>query len=131
MRVVVDASAAVEIALDGPKGARLVTATETADEVLAPDLMIPELINAIWKYHRFENLSLAHCETAIEAGVKLIDSLVSSRELYREAFFLARAARKPAYDMFYLALAKREDAILLTLDSELTKLAGRQGIPTL
>ncbi len=32
------------------------------------------------------------------------------------------------YDMFYLALARREDAMLLTLDKALAKEAVRQGI---
>ena len=43
-------------------------------------------------------------------------------ELYREAFALSRAQQtRAAYDMFYLALALRENAVLLTLDSTLKK----------
>jgi predicted nucleic acid-binding protein len=54
---------------------------------------------------------------------------VPSQELYREAFALTRAQqRRAAYDMFYLALARREDAALLTLDSTLKKEARRAGI---
>jgi predicted nucleic acid-binding protein len=131
VRVVVDASAAVEIALDGPKAASFNDALRASVEALAPDLMIPELMNAIWKYHQFEDLSLLQCEQAIELGVKLIDSWAPSRELHREAFRLARIARKPVYDMFYLALASREDAMLVTMDSGLKKEAARHGILTL
>ena len=48
---------------------------------------------------------------------------------YREAFALSRAQRsRAAYDMFYLALAQREDAVLLTLDGTLKKEAKRAGI---
>lgn len=57
-----------------------------------------------------------------------MDSLVPSREIYGEAFLLARTTRRPAYDMFYLALARREDAALLTADAGLRKEAERQGI---
>jgi predicted nucleic acid-binding protein len=54
---------------------------------------------------------------------------VPSQELYREAFALTRAQQsRAAYDMFYLALARREDAVLLTLDSTLKKEARRAGI---
>jgi predicted nucleic acid-binding protein len=131
MRIVLDASVAAHIAVDGPKADRYREAVETADEVLAPELIIPELINAIWKGYRFSNLTLGACDSAIELGLTLIDSLVSGRELYREAFLLARVNRRPAYDMFYLALAARENATLATLDSRLKELAERQGIPTL
>jgi predicted nucleic acid-binding protein len=35
---------------------------------------------------------------------------------------------RAAYDMFYLALALREDAVLLTLDATLKKEARRAGV---
>ena len=49
-------------------------------------------------------------------------------ELFRDAFLLARNAKRPAYDMFYLALARRQDAVLLTSDTALKKEAVRLGI---
>ena len=58
----------------------------------------------------------------------LVDEMVSCTELYREAFLLARMARRSTYDMFYLALAKREDAVFLTADASLRKEAARQSI---
>lgn len=52
-----------------------------------------------------------------------------SQEIYREAFALTRAQQsRAAYDMFYLALARRENAVLLTLDATLKKEAERAGI---
>jgi len=36
--------------------------------------------------------------------------------------------RRPAYDMFYLALAKREDAAFLTADTSMRKEAARLSI---
>jgi predicted nucleic acid-binding protein len=55
--------------------------------------------------------------------------LISHSEIYREAFALSRAQKsRAAYDMFYLALARREDAVLLTLDGTLKKEAKRAGI---
>ena len=64
----------------------------------------------------------------LEAALNLVDVLVPSRELYGEAFLLARTTRRPAYDMFYVALARREDATLLTTGVQLRKEAERQGI---
>ena len=131
MRVVLDASAAIEVALDRTHGRRFGDILEEVGEVLAPDLLISEVTNTIWKYHQFEHLRLDVCESAIEAAIGLVDTLVPSDELYREAFLLARTARRPVYDMFYLALARREDAAFLTLDSALRKEAERQSVRVL
>ncbi len=86
-------------------------------------------MNAIWKYQQFGQLDLAKCDLALAFAVGLVDRLVSHAEIYREAFALSRAQlTRAAYDMFYLALAQREDAVLLTLDGTLKKEAKRAGI---
>ncbi len=131
MRVVLDTSAAIEVVLDRQNASRFSEALRDAEEVLAPELFVAELANAFWKYHHFETLSLTVCDRSIGLGLDLVDILVPCKELHREAFLLARVARRPVYDMFYLALAKREDALLLTLDSTLRKVAEREGISTL
>jgi len=131
VRIVLDASAAVEVLLSRPRGRRLSQLLEEADQVLAPELLVPEVVNIIWKYHQFESLSLAVCDRALEHAHGLVDVLVSGKDLYREAFLLARTARRSAYDMFYLALARREDAALLTMDKALRKEGQRQGIRVL
>ncbi len=128
MRLILDASAAIEVVLDRHKDRRFADEVQQAALVLAPDLLVAEVVNTIWKYHQFENLSLSACDRAIELALGLADSLVPAKELYREAFLLARTTRRPAYDMFYLALARREDAALLTADGGLKKEAARQGI---
>lgn len=128
MRLVLDASAAIEVVLDRSKAAQFVRLLGDADQVLAPDLLVSEVVNAIWKYHQFENLGLNICDRALELAFGLVDVIVSCKDLYREAFLLSRSARRPAYEMFYLALAQREDAALLTADAALRKEAKRQGI---
>ena len=131
MRLVLDASAAIEVVLRRTKAAAFAQALGEADEVLAPDLFVAEVVNTVWQYHQFESLDLNACDRALEHSLSLIDALVPCKELYREAFLLARSARRPAYDMFYLSLARREDAAFLTTDSALKKEAARQGIRTL
>lgn len=131
MRIVLDASASIEVVLNRPQGSRFGALLEQAEQVLAPDLLISEVTNTIWKYHRYEHLNLDACEQALEFAIGLVDVFVPSQSLYREAFLLARAARQPAYDMFYMALAQREDTGFLTLDVKLKKEAERQGIRVL
>ena len=131
MRLVLDASAAVTVILNRPEAHRFKEALAAADLVLAPDLLVPEIVNAIWKYHQFEGLGVDICDRALSQALGIVDLLVPSKELAREAFLLARTTRRPAYDMFCLALARREDASLLTRDAALRKEAHRQGVGVL
>lgn len=128
MRLVLDASAAVLAVLGGGEAGRFASVLAGADEVLAPDLLAAEVTNTIWKYHQFEHLSLDLCDRLLELALELVDTWVPCREVHREAFLLARTTRRPAYDMFYLALARREDAAFLTHDNSLRREAARQGI---
>ncbi len=93
MRLVLDASAAIEVVLDRSRARQFARALEEADEVLAPELLVPEVVNTVWKYHQFENLSLSTCDRALELALGLVDMLVSCKDLYREAFLLARTSR--------------------------------------
>ena len=129
MRVVLDANAAVEVALEGKAAGLLSAVLAQSEEVIAPELLVPEIVNAVWKYHQFAEFDLGKCEKILELAVGLVDRLISHRAIYREAFALSRAQKsRAAYDMFYLALALREDAVLLTLDGTLKKEAKRAGI---
>ncbi|MDP9112559.1 MAG: type II toxin-antitoxin system VapC family toxin [Acidobacteriota bacterium] len=129
MRVVLDANAAVEVALEGKAAGHLSAKLSDSEEVIAPELLFPEIVNAVWKYHQFAEFDLSRCEKVLELAVGLVDRFVSHRDIYREAFALSRIQQsRAAYDMFYLALALREDAVLLTLDATLKKEAKRAGI---
>src|SRR5579871_3318027 len=128
MRVVLDASAAITTVMSRAKARSFAEHLESADEVLAPDLFVAEVINTVWKYHQLENLGLDICDQWIDSAIHFIDTLVPCEQVHREAFLLARTTRRPTYDMFYLALARREDAAFLTADHALRREAERQGI---
>ena len=128
MRLVLDASAALEIVLERGRAGDFRRAIQEADAVMAPELLVPEVVNAIWKYHQFDHLDLETCSQALELAIGLADDLVSCKDLWRESFLLARESRRPAYDMFYIALARREDAAILSMDQALRKEAERHGV---
>jgi predicted nucleic acid-binding protein len=128
LKLVLDASAAVEIAMDRGKSVSFIDQVNGATLVLAPDLIIAEILNAIWKYHNFHDLNITDCDRAVERSLALVDEIVPSIQLYREAFLLARSTRKPVYDMFYLALARQRSASLLSADAAMKREAERQGI---
>jgi predicted nucleic acid-binding protein len=133
VKVVLDANCAIKIALNKTGSERLKALLEESDQVLAPDLLVPEFVNTLWKYHQFDQLSRELCDEALTRMLDLVDIFVPSREIYRDAFALSRAQKTRAdgvniYDMFYLALALRENAVLLTLDGTLKKEARRAGV---
>ena len=133
MKAVLDTNCALEIAFNKTDAIRLKTLLDESDAVLAPDLIIPEFVNALWQLHRLSGVSLSLCQEAGELLFDLVGTFVPSQEIYREAFALTRAQQSRAavvhtYDMFYLALARRENAVLLTLDATLKKEAKRAGI---
>ena len=129
MKAVLDTNCALEIAFNKTDAVKLKTLLDESDAVLAPDLIIPEFVNALWQLHRLSRLSLSLCQEVGELLFDLVGTFVPSQEIYREAFALTRAQQsRAAYDMFYLALALREDAVLLTLDGTLKKEAKRAGV---
>ena len=123
MIAVLDASAAVEVLLQRRKAEALSGLLAEAEWVLAPTLYVAELTNVFWKYHRYNSLPQETCETALAHGLELPDTLARDAELQREAFAMACRCSAPAYDMFYLVLARRNAATLLTIDTARADLA--------
>ncbi|MBN1243262.1 MAG: type II toxin-antitoxin system VapC family toxin [Spirochaetales bacterium] len=128
MTVVIDASAAVEIALNlGMKTAFLRT-LEATDLVLAPDTYPSEITNAFWKYAAFSGLDEASCQDGIEGCLALVDDFISTKELCKEVFAEAAKRRHPAYDLFYLIAARRHGASVVSRDKAMLALAKDLGL---
>ncbi len=123
MNVVIDASAAIGLVLAFPGAERFAAPLEQADLVAAPDLYVAEVCNALWKYRQAELLPAPRCEQAVEQVMGLPDRIEPGSSLHVEAFALACRHRHPVYDALYLVLARRNNAVLLTLDRRLAALA--------
>lgn len=119
MSWVVDASVAVKWVV--PEGlsdnADRILASE--EELLAPDLLLVEAANALWKKVRRHELSPGEADRAL--GVILSSGLVirPTRPLLTRALVMAVRLQHPVYDCVYLALAERERAALVTADERL------------
>jgi predicted nucleic acid-binding protein len=96
--------------------------------VVVPDLFVSEVSNAVWKMHRFGSVPRADADTLLDRSTRIPDESVPTDTLYRDAFIAAVAEKHPVYDLFYLILARREDATLLTLDKDLRRLAKKHGV---
>jgi len=130
MIAVLDTSAALRITLNPGQAEPLSRLVSQADATLAPQLMVAEASNALWKYVRAGVLAPAEAHRGLEACLELVDQLVELEPLAAEALDLALVAQRPVYDMYFVVLARRHSAMLLTADDSLGALARGMGIRT-
>ncbi len=123
MIAVLDASAAVGVVLCQPRAERLMEPLEAASLVLAPDLFVSEVCNVFWKYRKADLLDQEQADRALSRSLALTDRLEPAFASYQEAFALAVRHQHPFYDALYLVVARRNNALLLTLDQRLAALA--------
>jgi predicted nucleic acid-binding protein len=122
---VLDASAAVRLILADPAAADLADRVGGAALVLAPELMLTELANTLWKLQRADRLNDLDPQELLAEARELVDRLEPDRHLQAEALALACHLNHPVYDCLYLALARREAASLISSDRRLNALAER------
>jgi predicted nucleic acid-binding protein len=122
---VLDASAAVRLILADPAAADLAERVGGAALVLAPELMLSELANTLWKLQRADRLNDLDPQELLAEARELVDRLEPDRHLPAEALALVCHLNHPVYDCLYLALARREAASLISSDRRLNALAER------
>lgn len=120
---VLDASAAVRLILGDPAAACAVEQVRAAALVLAPELMLSEVANTLWKLQQANRLSDLDPQQLLADARDLVDRVEPDRHLQAEALALACHLHHPVYDCLYLALARREAATLITMDRRLQQLA--------
>lgn len=117
--LVVDASVAVKWFLPEPDAEPAVALLRAGHRLLAPDLLWIEVASVLWKVARREAL------TADEAGRMISDAaafpveILESGPLLTDALRIATATDRTVYDSLYVALAAREDAVMVTADERL------------
>jgi hypothetical protein len=122
-KLVLDASAVVRMMEESPQAAEFRELVITAEVVLAPELMLTEVANALWRLQRAGQLELEGLHQRLSKASDLVDHIEPDRHLQVEALALACHLDYPVHDCLYLALARREAAMLLTADQRLEKLA--------
>ena len=124
-RIVIDASAFVELLLQTAIGARVDQAIGDA-ELIAPDVLNPEVVHTLRGLERGGKLTSARASEAVERLVEDSIVRVPSLELLRVTWSMR--FNLSAYDACYVALARMFDCPLLTTDRPLTR-APDLGIP--
>lgn len=128
MTIVVDASVAVKWILPERGSATATSLREQDPDLIAPSLVAGEIGNAMWKVVRRGVVAQLDALNGLHAGLNSFQSLIPIEELLVRALALAIAFRHPIYDCFYLALAERENCILVTADEDMIAVARRAKI---
>ncbi|MDP2258153.1 MAG: type II toxin-antitoxin system VapC family toxin [Caulobacter sp.] len=118
--LVVDASVAIKWVTYEP-GTPLALLVHDLGATAAPDLLVAECANILWKKYRRGQVGLDGVATALAALETVTTGLWPIRRLVGPAFELARRLDHPAYDCFYLALAAERDAPFVTADLSLVR----------
>lgn len=120
MTLVLDASAAAKLAVEEPDSA-LVRAMVGATPVVAPEFVLAEVANTLRRKVRQSVIGAAEAQAAQSGLAGLFTRLVPLRALQDQAIALALRRGHPVHDCFYVALAMREAAPLLTADRRLAQ----------
>jgi predicted nucleic acid-binding protein len=123
--LVVDASVAVKWFLDEPGDREARALVERSEALIAPELIVAEVLNAIWKRLLAGDADIRQGSRVAAVLPKLLAQIRSLGPLAARALEIAAELRHPAYDCFYLALAEERRAKLVTADRRLlSRLAG-------
>lgn len=115
MALVIDASVAVKWVVT-EEGSQQALSLMSANSLLAPDLIIAECANILWKKVRRSELTADEALMAGRILQRMDVELHPMRALMEEATKLAIALDHPAYDCLYLALALDSDRHFVTAD---------------
>jgi predicted nucleic acid-binding protein len=128
---VVDASVAAKwvVAEAGSDAARRVL--EGPGPLIAPDLLIAEVGNVLWKKVTRKAITRRHAQEAIIWLPELFDRLFDSAALAPRALEIAVEHGATVHDSLYVALVEAAggEAVLVTADAGLGTLAGKAGLP--
>ncbi|WP_349369413.1 type II toxin-antitoxin system VapC family toxin [Salinarimonas sp.] len=123
--VVVDASVAVKWLLPEPDSPMAETLLSGGVRLMAPDLVLVEVANALWRKRRVAQVTDAAAAAMQEDLPQFFARLHPVGSLMTRALAISFALDHPVYDCVYLALAEREGCPLVTADKRLlAKAAG-------
>src|SRR4051794_16457005 len=117
--VVIDASVLIKLYIDEVSSPAAERAVKNADPLLAPDLLLPETANILWKYVRRGELSPTEANEVLADVMQLPLQITASQELIESALRIAVETGRTVYDSLYVALAVQADTVLLTADERL------------
>jgi predicted nucleic acid-binding protein len=117
--IVVDASVVAAAFFPEPHRAAAKALLADGEELVAPDLLLAEVANVIWKRHGRGEIDAAEANDLLADVLRLPINYTPAAELIESALELAVALQRTVYDSLYLALAIRQGAVMVTGDERL------------
>ena len=118
--ILVDASVALKWFLNEPD-AEAAEWLSLNHSLVAPQLIVAEIANGLWKAVRKQAFVAEDAIAAIASLLAQFDLLVPLDTLGERALQIAIQLDHPVYDCFYLAAAEREGLELVTADRRFLK----------
>jgi len=115
---VIDASVAIKWVVD-EEGTSEALALRSC-QLFAPELLVPECANILWKKTRRRELSLEEAQLCARLLQRADIELMPMRPLLEAAMRLAHTLDHPACDCVYLALAENLSCHFVTADARLS-----------
>ena len=103
----------------------------TRADLVAPDLLLIEVANALRRKVYVGDISIDHAKAGLQFIREKVRLERTSAEILDRALELAELMYHPVYDCIYLAMAERSKTILVTYDQELQERASEQGLASL
>lgn len=118
-RLVIDASVLIKLFVSEDGSREVASAVKKADELLAPELLLAETGNILWKYVPRNDLAAADANQILAEMMQMPIQFTATSELIEAALKLAIETDRTVYDCLYLALAVHSKEVLLTADERL------------
>lgn len=115
-RLVVDASVAIKWFIPEIHSAAAARLLDPEFIISAPDLILPEVGNTVWKKVRRKEITSQEAAEILNTWPSMGVEIYPSSVLLIPAFELAVALDRTVYDSLYLALAVAQDGVLVTAD---------------
>jgi len=116
MIAVLDANVAVRWFVDLPHKRQARAIVESGQTLLAPDLLIAEVGNTLWRYVKAGDYELEHATASMAALPSFFTEIVSAVSLSMEALRMAKSLDHSVYDCLYAVLAVERRAAFITDD---------------
>lgn len=126
-RAIVDASVAIKWVIHESHSEEA-NALRRQGGLVAPELLLVECANVLWKWRRLGGISASESELALDLLHNSNIEFVRSRLVLDEALRLACHMDYAVYDCLYLALAIQQDCPLVTADSRFVDRVEASGI---
>ncbi len=126
--IVLDASAAVEMARMTDDGKALWDLSLRNEKIITCDLFRAEIASVYRKLTRIGAVTAEMAEAYFKHTLALVDEFYPIDDLQSEALRESIRLDHSTYDLFYFVLARRAGATLFTVDERLIRLCANNGV---